>query len=110
MNQDIERLIAERKKSLGLNGSARSERRRSKKGTSWSQFRFSRGVTSQDRTVFLSQLSLMLRARVSLVRSLEILIDQTHSSKMKSVAADVLKEVKKGSVILGVAVTSSRGI
>ncbi len=97
MNQDIERLIAERKKSLGLNGSARSERRRSKKGTSWSQFRFSRGVTSQDRTVFLSQLSLMLRARVSLVRSLEILIDQTHSSKMKSVAADVLKEVKKGS-------------
>lgn len=38
----------------------------------------------------------MLKARVSLVRALEILIDQTHSAKMKTVIGDVLKDVKKG--------------
>ena len=94
---DIDALIAERKRSLGQNGAGRTEKKAGKKGSWLSHLSFSRGITSQERAVFLSQLSLMLRARVSLVRSLEILIDQTHSSKMKAVISDVLKDVKKGS-------------
>lgn len=104
---DIELLIAERltlsqrdrveKKNLGQHGAARTEKHGGKKDPPWSHLKFTRGVTSQERTTFLSQLSLMLRARVSLVRSLEILVDQTRSSKMKAVISDVLKDVKKGS-------------
>jgi len=89
----IEALIALRKKSFGGNGDFHKK----KKESVLSTLSFSRRVTSQDRATFLSQLSLMLRARVSLVRSLEILIEQTHSLKMKSVISDVLKDVKKGS-------------
>jgi type IV pilus assembly protein PilC len=94
---DIEQLIAERRQSRGGNSPGQTEKHSREKNVPLSRLKFSRGVTSQDRTTFLSQLSLMLRARVSLVRSLEILVDQTRSAKMKDVVAEVLKEVKKGS-------------
>jgi type IV pilus assembly protein PilC len=99
---DIEQLIAKRKQSHGGNGSGQAEKHSREKNIPLSRLKFSRlplrgGVTSQDRTTFLSQLSLMLRARVSLVRSLEILVDQTRSAKMKGVVTEVLKEVEKGS-------------
>ncbi|MFZ1082157.1 MAG: type II secretion system F family protein [Candidatus Kryptoniota bacterium] len=90
---DIELLVAERRK----NAKRSVPRTGSSIRKGWRELKFVRGITTQDRTTFLSQLSLMLRARVSLVRSLEILLDQTRSSKMKAVIADVLKDVKRGS-------------
>ncbi len=54
-------------------------------------------VSAQDKATFLSQLSMMLGARVPVVKALEILAGQARSSKMKVAVTGLLTDVRKGS-------------
>lgn len=53
-------------------------------------------ITDRDKAEFCTQLSVMLKARVSLLHALEVLIRQTQKKSMKRVIESIAKEVKKG--------------
>ena len=89
VGSDIERLIAERRKRATFHERTRT---RNKYFNSILRSR----ISSQDRTAFLSQLSIMLKARVSLVRSLEILQEQARSHGMKTILGELVNDVRKG--------------
>jgi type IV pilus assembly protein PilC len=54
-------------------------------------------ITDRDKADFCTQLSVMLQARVSLHRALEVLIGQTTKVPMKEVIREIASEVQKGS-------------
>jgi hypothetical protein len=58
---------------------------------------FKAKITDRDKADFCTQLSVMLQARVSLHRALEVLIGQTTREPMKEVIAQIASEVQKGS-------------
>ncbi len=87
---DIEVLIASRATSVPRNHSGNI-------GFHLSDVNLFNKVTAQDKATFLSQLSMMLRARVPIVKALEILAGQTRSSKMKGAIRGLLADVRKGS-------------
>lgn len=62
-----------------------------------SGFSFFNRVTAQDKATFLSQLSMMLEARVPIPRVLELLAGQTRNPKLKTAAKQLLADVRKGS-------------
>lgn len=53
-------------------------------------------VTAQDKATFLSQLSMMLKAHVPIVKALELLSTQSRSARMRAVVRDLLSSVTKG--------------
>ncbi len=69
---------------------------RAHKETNLPALPFLNRVSSQDKTTFLSQLSMMLKARVPIVKALELLSAQTRNTRMRSVIKDLLSDVKKG--------------
>jgi len=58
---------------------------------------FSKNAMSvQQKAEFCTQLSVMLQARISLTRALEILFDQSKNARVKEVVEKLVHEVKKG--------------
>lgn len=53
-------------------------------------------VGVQQKAEFCTQLSVMLQARISLIRALEILFEQSKNVRMKKVVKMLVREVKKG--------------
>ncbi len=78
------------------NTSVRPRAARAHKGFNLYALPFLNRVTSQDKTTFFSQLSMLLKAHVPIVKALELLSVQTRSARMKSVIRDLLTSVKKG--------------
>lgn len=58
-------------------------------------------ITAQDKATFLSQLSMMLRARVPIVKALELLSTQSRNAKMRDVVKSLLSDVRKGTSFSG---------
>ncbi len=58
---------------------------------------FKAKITDRDKADFCTQLSVMLQARVSLHRALEVLVGQTTKEPMKEVIRSIASEVQKGS-------------
>lgn len=54
-------------------------------------------ISAQDKSTFLSQLSMMLRARLPILRSLEILAGQTRNPRLRSAIGEMINDVRKGS-------------
>lgn len=73
---------------------SRSVRAQSRSGISGLPF-FNK-VTAQDIATFLSQLSMMLKAHVPIVKALELLSTQSRSARMRSIVKDLLSDVGKG--------------
>jgi type IV pilus assembly protein PilC len=78
------------------NAGIRLRAARTRKELNLSALPFLNRVTPQDKATFLSQLSMMLKARVPIVKALELLSVQTRSMTMRSVIKDLLISVKKG--------------
>ena len=58
---------------------------------------FRKRITDRDKAEFCTQLSVMLKARVSLLYALEVIIRQTIKKSMKQAVAQVAADVRKGS-------------
>jgi type IV pilus assembly protein PilC len=82
---------------IAARGISAAKSRVGKRSSPLADLPFLNNVTAQDKATFLSQLSMMLRARVPIVKALEILAGQTRSSKMKGAISDLLADVRKGS-------------
>ena len=93
----IELLIAAKTKNSSKKSRFEAESRGQMTGIYFPWRSFKKKVNTQDKTTFLSQLSLMLRARVPMVRSLEILAGQAKSIAMRGIIGELTKEVKRGS-------------
>jgi type IV pilus assembly protein PilC len=59
-------------------------------------FAYRARITDRDKAEFCTQLSVMLKARVSLLHALEVLIRQTQKKSMKRVIESIAREVRKG--------------
>ncbi len=53
-------------------------------------------VTAQEKVAFLSELSMMLKARVPIVKALDVLAGQARNSRLKTAIGQLLSDVRKG--------------
>ena len=58
-------------------------------------------LSSQQKAEFCTQLSVMLQARISLHRALEIIVQQSTHGRLKEVTSSLYKEVSRGSSFAG---------